>query len=256
MSLKRKEPSISSNRCFDFAFLGHERSWIRRNDGPTKPIRTRPLSGGMHSDGKLEFVDVSSSSEYLEIIPSDTIRAALSDDLRCKELVTLRDMPDVTDPVLTSVSLRFRADATGGWALHPVEAEEAVQALMTHFALRYLGSQPKRINAFGLSGLQLSRLRDFVASQLSVDISISELSDLVSLSLSQFTRSFRKTTGLTPAQFITALRMEEARRRLLNGESVQSAAIAVNYQSGHGFRQQFHRHFGVLPAAYIDAVRD
>ncbi|MFI2617291.1 helix-turn-helix transcriptional regulator [Streptomyces sp. NPDC018584] len=64
-------------------------------------------------------------------------------------------------------------------------------------------------------------------------------------------RLFREQTGLPPARFLTAVRLEEAKRRLLRTNvSVADVSLQVGYTSIGSFTTRFTKTFGVSPGQY------
>jgi len=66
-----------------------------------------------------------------------------------------------------------------------------------------------------------------------------------------FARRFRKATGLTPLDYVHAVRLEEAKRLLELGESsVEIIALQVGYEDATFFGRLFRRRIGMTPARY------
>ncbi|GGK76504.1 hypothetical protein GCM10012284_08080 [Mangrovihabitans endophyticus] len=71
-----------------------------------------------------------------------------------------------------------------------------------------------------------------------------------------FHRIFRDTTAFTPARFLTALRMAEARRLLLHSSMpVHRVGTRVGYTSNGGFITHFGRVVGMSPTRFRSLVR-
>ena len=71
-----------------------------------------------------------------------------------------------------------------------------------------------------------------------------------------FQRSFARTFGETPLEFLTRRRMEEARRLLARTElSVTEVCLAVGYESLGTFSARFRERMGCSPSEYRRAVR-
>ena len=71
------------------------------------------------------------------------------------------------------------------------------------------------------------------------------------LSERTFARRFGKATGLTPLDYVHAVRLEEAKRLLEEGgESVESIALQVGYEDATFFGRLFRRRVGLTPARY------
>lgn len=99
----------------------------------------------------------------------------------------------------------------------------------------------------------ISYIRDHMAEQLTV----ADLADCVCLSPSAFAHLFRDITGMSPYQFIKSVRMDRARKLLVEGEmNVGEIARTVGYSSLSHFINEFKRHFGVTPRSYADSQRD
>lgn len=66
-----------------------------------------------------------------------------------------------------------------------------------------------------------------------------------------FKRRFRAATGLSPLDYVHALRVEEAKQMLETSDlSVDAVAEEVGYEDPAFFRQLFRRHVAMTPAAY------
>lgn len=87
-------------------------------------------------------------------------------------------------------------------------------------------------------------LRDHLMDPLDV----AALAELSHLSASSLYRHFRAATGSTPLQFQKRLRLQEARKLLLVGETnAAGAAARVGYQSPAQFHREYTRLFGTSP---------
>ncbi len=77
-----------------------------------------------------------------------------------------------------------------------------------------------------LSPWQLRRAIDFIASNLDGDPTIAQLASECGLSSGYFARAFRRTTGVTPHQWLIRKRVERAQELLLRGR-IELAEVAV-----------------------------
>jgi len=86
---------------------------------------------------------------------------------------------------------------------------------------------------------------------LTHDLTAESLATRTNLSPRQFARRFKSEFGITPGAFVEDLRLREARERLnLPGQTVQSVAISVGFNSGDAFRRAFERRYGIPPSTY------
>ncbi len=90
-----------------------------------------------------------------------------------------------------------------------------------------------------------------VRERLDEPLSLAELADLACLSPYHFNRVFRQITGLPPFHFVTALRMDAAKRLLLTTTlSVTDVCLEVGYQSLGSFTTHFSRFVGLSPSRF------
>lgn len=79
-------------------------------------------------------------------------------------------------------------------------------------------------------------------------LTVADLADHVGYSPFHFARLFRHRTGITPGQFLTALRIDAAKRLLLNDDdAVIDIAAAVGFDSLSSFSRRFRSVVGVAP---------
>lgn len=79
-------------------------------------------------------------------------------------------------------------------------------------------------------------------------LTVRDLADHVGYSPFHFTRLFRSRTGVSPGQFLTALRIDAAKRLLLDDDApVIDVAAAVGFDSLSSFSRRFRNVVGVAP---------
>lgn len=110
-------------------------------------------------------------------------------------------------------------------------------------------TEPRRSR---LDSRQLARLDAYLREHLASPVTIDDLAALVGLSRFYFCTAFRHTTGLTPHDHLTGLRMERA-RELLTGNrdrSVGEVGAAVGYHTASAFCAAFKRITGSTPTQF------
>lgn len=85
------------------------------------------------------------------------------------------------------------------------------------------------------------------------DWSVDALASLSTMSRSAFSRRFRELLGASPGQYLTGVRMEDAKRRLARGASVTQTSRELGYASDEGFSRAFRRHTGIPPSQWAAA---
>lgn len=98
---------------------------------------------------------------------------------------------------------------------------------------------------------EIERVVQGIQERYGEDLSLADLAEIAGLSPFHMARLFRMETGLPPVRFLTAVRMEEARRRLLcTTERVLDISVQVGYTSLGTFTSRFTRAIGVSPGRY------
>jgi AraC family transcriptional regulator len=91
----------------------------------------------------------------------------------------------------------------------------------------------------------------YMQENLEKDIGLQELADIVGLSRFYFCGAFRVATGCTPHEWLTRLRIREARRLLADPVApISDIALTVGYRTPSAFTARFRRIMGVTPREF------
>jgi AraC-like DNA-binding protein len=97
----------------------------------------------------------------------------------------------------------------------------------------------------------LLRARDLVDSRYAEPLDLEALARAAHVSSRHFSRSFRRTFGETPYQYLLTRRIERARHLLRTTDlRIAEICLAVGFTSVGSFTTTFRRHLGVSPSAY------
>lgn len=97
----------------------------------------------------------------------------------------------------------------------------------------------------------LRKIMATLEARLDHEFQLSDLAKIAGMSKSHFSRTFKKTTGLSPSQHFIRMRMAKARQLLRETEmSMIEIALEVGYSSPSHFAQVFRREVGVPPTDY------
>jgi len=100
----------------------------------------------------------------------------------------------------------------------------------------------------GSHGYQITLAVEYLKKHFSKPIRVKELAELGRMSTSSFYQHFKALTGMTPLQYQKKLRLCEARKLILSGLDVTTAASQVGYNSLSQFSREYKRFFGVQPS--------
>lgn len=107
----------------------------------------------------------------------------------------------------------------------------------------------------GLPIRLLRKVEDHVRGQIAEEISVEALAGLVELSPFHFSRVFKKTTGMSPLQFVTRERITHAQQLIREtSHSLIEIALEVGYTSPSHFAQVFRKIVGVTPTEFRSAL--
>jgi transcriptional regulator GlxA family with amidase domain len=94
-------------------------------------------------------------------------------------------------------------------------------------------------------------LAHWMIANMRKDLSVEVLAKRAGLGERHFSRRFKATFGVSPAEYVERLRLDEARRRLPSAhQTVESVAASVGYASADAFRRAFERRFRIAPSTY------
>src|ERR1700722_3776201 len=95
------------------------------------------------------------------------------------------------------------------------------------------------------------RAISFLYERYSEPLSLADIANSAILSRFHFCRTFRDATGVTPGRFLSAIRIYQAKRMLLNTRmNVTDIAFAVGYNSLGSFSNHFTDSVGIAPGRF------
>ena len=113
-----------------------------------------------------------------------------------------------------------------------------------------------QIASVGSQGHRVSKAIDWLKMNYTALLRIEELAAHVQMSTSSLHQYFRQLTAMSPLQYQKWLRLNEARRLMLNEDlDAASAAFEVGYESPSQFSREYTRLFGAPPRRDIEGLR-
>ncbi|UJP09721.1 AraC family transcriptional regulator [Microbacterium sp. KUDC0406] len=96
----------------------------------------------------------------------------------------------------------------------------------------------------------LGRVVDAINAEPGRDWTVEALAAVGAMSRSVFAERFRLVYGVSPAGYVTTVRMRSAQDLLARGLGVSAVSRELGYASDEGFSRAFRRHVGTTPSAW------
>ncbi|KQT52636.1 hypothetical protein ASG54_11780 [Aureimonas sp. Leaf460] len=213
-----------------------------------------------------KMIDLSQPSQSRITGPFDSVHVYIAksalDDLAAETGARVSDslaMPsNEADPLLGQLCRLVMAAPPELETANPLFAEQIGLGILTYVAERCGGLRLPKTPASesGLAPWQERRALEIMQARLAAPITIADIARECRLSPSHFAKAFRRSTGLSPHEQLTRLRIEEAKTHLL-GSALPLADIALicGFGDQSYFTRVFTRTVGTSPGAWRRAVR-
>lgn len=125
-------------------------------------------------------------------------------------------------------------------------------ALLTNHA-----SNPARMTQYrgGLSPYKLRQVTEYIGDNLSNNLSLAEMANLLQMGPCHFARAFKESTGLSPHQYVLRRRVERALQMLKETRTnLADIAYDLGFSSQGHFTTVFSKIVGVSPSNYREQV--
>ncbi len=98
----------------------------------------------------------------------------------------------------------------------------------------------------------IEAVQGFVADNLKADLSVEALAKRAGMSPRNFSRVFRKESGITPKEFVERARVDAARRLIADDMPLQRVASEAGFGTIANLRRAFSRKLLTTPSVYRD----
>jgi AraC-like DNA-binding protein len=173
-----------------------------------------------------------------DLAPADMARRYRVDDSRVLEGGTVTDRLELIGGEKASVEWFL----TSKWPIYDTGGE-----IIGSFGMsRHLNRSERKAVPYR----ELSTPIEYIQAHFADAIAVDELAKACNLSVSALERRFKKHLAKTPHQYIIEVRLEHARRLLLDTEKpVGTIALETGFADHSHFTRAFKKHFGNAPSA-------
>ncbi len=158
------------------------------------------------------------------------------------------------DPLIQNLGLALLETADHSDQLGSLFADSLIQTLTLHLLSNYTQTAPApALSSGGLAGYRLNRVIEFIDANLENDISLADLAAVAELSSFHFSRSFRKSTGKTPQQYVMQQRLERAKLLLARPElPIVEVSLRSGFKNQSHFTSWFRKYTSFTPKLWRD----
>ena len=164
-----------------------------------------------------------------------------------------------SDETIAAVARIVAGEMSEGKPGHEIMLDALVRQLAIHLLRSHLTvrkSAQIEMSRVGPVDRRLRRALEFMHDNYGRELALEEIAASAYLSEYHFARLFKQITGATPHVYLANLRIEKARRLLIETTfPVIEIAAMVGYQSQSHFTKIFKSVTGVTPRAYRDSSR-
>jgi transcriptional regulator GlxA family with amidase domain len=135
-----------------------------------------------------------------------------------------------------------------------VNLETAMQVAKLHMIdWHSVGQQPyaRLVRTRQVEDSVIAQCQEWIAKRATVEAPVASMVRLSGLAERTFKRRFQKATGMSPMEYVHAIRLEQAKELLeTSDETLDKLAERVGYEDATFFSRLFRRSVGLTPAQY------
>ncbi|MCY6489799.1 helix-turn-helix domain-containing protein [Leptolyngbya sp. GGD] len=197
----------------------------------------------------LRSISVVQSIEWVHCYLEPTFLAQIAYESinpdRVELLLTLKKV----DLLIHQIGLALRASLEADGVGSRFYADSLATALSAHL-LRHYSTRNHcfREHEDGLSKQKLRQAIEYIETHLGEDVSLTDIANELGMSQYYFCHLFKRSTGISPHQFLIRQRVERAKRLLKQSErTITSVALECGFANQSHFARCFRQCIGVNP---------
>jgi AraC family transcriptional regulator len=228
-----------------------------------KSVRTEPMNSGevaLHDLRRGPVFKVYAPINSLNFYIPHRSLDAFADDAEVGRISELNFTPGVgvTDKVLAALGDSLLPAFSCADQVNKLFIDHVTTTVVAHIVQAFGGTGLKQqLTRGGLAVWQERRVKEFVDANLDGDISVMQLASVCGLSGHHFSRAFRRSTRMTPHQWLLRRRVDQAKHLLRNSKlPLSEIAVVCGFAHQSHFTRVFKRLAGVSPGQWQRLHRD
>lgn len=170
----------------------------------------------------------------------------------------LKDQPQFSDPDICQAASMLKEALTSELPGSAVMYESLARVFLVKLIHKYGVERDEEILfSRRFTAQHYRRVLDFIAECFAQVITVEDLAKEASLSPSHFAHVFKATIGVSPMQFVTSYRLEQARKRLADPElPIIDVALSCGFGDHAHFSRVFKQSEGLTPSQFRKQLTD
>jgi AraC family transcriptional regulator len=247
-----RNDSVSSHHLV-VLFTSH----VSRGEASAERARLVPYSFSpgdikLFSEGPIGACKTSTDNTMILCALDPRLVGEVGDDLGAPSTVEFRATASLRDDSLQGIVKLLAAEADSQGASGKLYADHLAHALALRFRQLSGGVRgPKPSQSGKMPTRILQRVLDRMTADLATNLDLHTIAAESGYSRTHFLRTFRASTGYSPHQWLTHLRIEEAKTLLQKASNpLIDVALDCGFSSHGHFSNTFRRIVGVTPREY------
>ncbi len=205
--------------------------------------------------GQPVSIDWGNEAECITMVVEPTLVSRAAAESSYGGYVELKEVYDENDPLIWQIGLALLAESEAQEPAGRLYAESLTNTLAFHLFRHYnVGKAQLASSVGGLTGRKLRLATEFIHAHLAEDVTLAEIAETVDLSPYHFARAFKRTTGLTPQQYLMERRIERAKDLLAKADlPIVEVSAQVGFKNQSHFTTFFRRYTSVTPKVWRNA---
>lgn len=202
-----------------------------------------PYGFRSHSTKIMEWIQCYLEPAFLAQIAYESVNPD-----RVELLLTMKK----PDPLIAQIALVLKSSLEVDGVGSSFYADSMATALSAHLIRHYsTHNHHFREHEDGLSKQKLRQATEYIQAHLDEDISLSEIASELGMSQYYFCHLFKRSTGISPHQYLIQQRVERAKDLLKRSQlTITAIALECGFSNQSHFAKYFRKHTGMNPKKF------